>query len=363
MPRAPDLHGALARAEREIERNRLRHRNRIELPSDLSDRRAGVGLSPKVTIWRDGPAELWHYHNRRVRHAVPLLIIFSLISRSYILDLVPGDSFVERLLAAGIDVYLVDWGVPGASEAGHDLDHYACRLIPALVDAVRRDSGSAKVNLLGYCFGGVLVLLHAAHQPLTPVHHLILMACPVDFERLGPMTELFGARGLHVDSLLDPDGNVPPEIIACGFESPAPRGNSGDYASLWQTLWKGPDADAHQAIARWATDHIPFPGAAMRQTVRMLFRDNGLMTDRLTAEGHAIHLADIHSPLLAIFGTYDRITPPVAATPIARLTGSREVELLPLERGHIGLIAGRGAAGTSMPAILDRLAARSGAPR
>ncbi len=39
-----------------------------------------------------------------------LLIVFSLFSRSYIMDLRPGNSFVERLLAAGFDVYLLDWG-------------------------------------------------------------------------------------------------------------------------------------------------------------------------------------------------------------------------------------------------------------
>ncbi|HEX7381277.1 MAG TPA: alpha/beta fold hydrolase [Nevskiaceae bacterium] len=318
-----------------------------------------MGLSPKNTIWREGPAELWHYRSNRLRYPFPLLIVFSLISRSYILDLVPGDSFIERLVAAGIDVYMVDWGVPTSSEADHDLDHYACRMIPELVDAVRRDSGSARINLLGYCFGGVLALLHAADRPDTPVNHLVLMACPVDFRLLGPMSELFGAVDLDPDALLGPDGNVPPEVIACGFESPAPRGDGGDYAGLWQKLWAGPDAVAYQAIGRWAVDHIPFPGAAMRQTIRMLFRDNGLMTDRLTARGRSIHLSDIRTPLLAVLGTRDRITPEAAAAPIAGLTGSRDVELLRLERGHIGLIAGRGAARTSMPAILERLTARS----
>jgi hypothetical protein len=37
---------------------------------------------------------------------------------------------------------------------------------------------------------------------------------------------------------------------------------------------------AYQAMTRWSTDHVPFPGAAARETVRMLVRDNGMINDR-----------------------------------------------------------------------------------
>jgi polyhydroxyalkanoate synthase subunit PhaC len=52
-------------------------------------------------VWRHGRCELWHYRNDSIRVTPPLLIVFSLISSGYILDLSPGNSFIERLLAAG----------------------------------------------------------------------------------------------------------------------------------------------------------------------------------------------------------------------------------------------------------------------
>ena len=110
---------------REVERNALRARNGIRLVSGMA--RPGIGCSPKDVVWRRGRCELWHYHNdtdRGIRVSPPLLIVFSLVSRSYILDLSPGNSFVERLLGAGFDVYLLDWGVPDERDAHNRLEDY-----------------------------------------------------------------------------------------------------------------------------------------------------------------------------------------------------------------------------------------------
>jgi polyhydroxyalkanoate synthase subunit PhaC len=98
----------LDRVRREIERNALRARNGIRLAAGVA--RPDLGQTPKDVVWREGRAELWRYRNDAVRVSPPLLIIYSLFNRSYILDLRPGNSFVERLLAAGFDVFLLDWG-------------------------------------------------------------------------------------------------------------------------------------------------------------------------------------------------------------------------------------------------------------
>ena len=107
---------------------------------------------------------MWHYRNDDVRVSPPLLIVFSLFSRSYILDLQPGNSFVERLLEAGFDVYLLDWGVPDERDAANQIEDYVDDYIPAAVERVRRLAGVEEINLLGYCFGSVLSLLYAAHH-------------------------------------------------------------------------------------------------------------------------------------------------------------------------------------------------------
>lgn len=199
--------GALDRVRREVERNALRARNGIRMATGISQ--PGVGQTPKDVVWRRGRCELWHYRNDSIRVSPPLLIVFSLVSRSYILDLSSGNSFIERLLAAGFDVYLLDWGVPDERDAANQLEDYVDDYLPAGIARVRRLSGSGQVNLLGYCFGGVLTLLHAAHHPVSPLRSLTVMATPVDFQQMGPMADVFGPGRLEVDQVLDADGNVP----------------------------------------------------------------------------------------------------------------------------------------------------------
>jgi polyhydroxyalkanoate synthase len=51
---------------------------------------------------------------------VPVLLVYALILRPYILDLLPGNSLVEHLLGEGFDVYLLDWGCPdGETRVSH----------------------------------------------------------------------------------------------------------------------------------------------------------------------------------------------------------------------------------------------------
>jgi polyhydroxyalkanoate synthase subunit PhaC len=90
------------RVRREVERNALRVRNGIRLAAGI--RPPGVGQTPKEIVWRRGRSELWRYRSDHIRVSPPLLIVYSLFNRSYILDLQPRNSFVEHLLNAGFDV-------------------------------------------------------------------------------------------------------------------------------------------------------------------------------------------------------------------------------------------------------------------
>ena len=357
MPALPDPRGALDRVRREVERNALRARNGIKLAAGVS--RPGVGLTPKDVIWRHGRCGLWRYRNDEVRFGPPLLIVFSLVSRSYILDLTPGNSFIERLLGAGFDVYLLDWGTPDERDAANQLEDYVDGMLPAAIRQVCRTAGTDEVDLLGYCFGGVLSLLHAAHHPSSPLRSLTVMATPVDFRHLGPLADVFGTTGLDVGTVLDNDGNVPPRVILQAFRSLTPTAEVTQYVNLWERLWSDEYVSAYRAVTGWATDHVPFPGAAARQTVQMLVRDNAMMTGRLILGGDRVRLTDITLPFLSVLGTRDHIIPEPASAPVIDLVGSSDKHELRLAGGHIGLVVGKTAAKTTIPAIIDFLQQRS----
>jgi polyhydroxyalkanoate synthase len=340
-----------------VERNALRARNGIKLVAGVD--RPGVGLTPKDVVWQRGRSQLWHYRSDDVRYAPPLLVVFSLISRSFILDLTPGNSFVEQLLAAGFDVYLIDWGEPDERDAQNTLEDYVDDYIPAAVQRVRELSGCDEVTLFGYCFGGDLTLLYTAHHPDAPVRSLTVLATPVDFTEMGPLADIFRVGGLGVDDVLDERGLVPPQVVVQGFRTLKPTAEVSRYVTLWERLWSDEYVASYQAMTGWSDDHVPFPGAAARETVRMLVRDNGMVTDRLTVGGDRVHLRDVRLPFLTVRAERDHIVPPAATAPLIDLVGSEDRHELRLEAGHMGLVVGRTAARTTVPTIIDFLRRRS----
>ena len=100
----------LERVRRDVERSALRARNGIKVVTGSN--RPRTGLTPKDVVWSQDRAVMWRYRSDSVTHAPPLLIVYSLVSHSYILDLTPGNSFVEHLRDDGFDVYMIDWGIP-----------------------------------------------------------------------------------------------------------------------------------------------------------------------------------------------------------------------------------------------------------
>ncbi|MCW2586340.1 MAG: Poly(3-hydroxyalkanoate) synthetase [Frankiales bacterium] len=347
----------LNRVRRDVERNALRARNGIKIVAGAG--RPAAGLTPKDVVWQKDRATMWRYRSDHVRHAPPLLIVFSLVSKSYVLDLTPGNSFVEHLRDDGFDVFLLDWGTPDERDASNGLEDYAERYIPAAVDAVREASGSPDVSLLGYCFGGVLALLAVAAKPELPLASLTTVATPVDYQGSWALTEALARGDLKVGEVLDDAGNVPPSVLYQYFKLIAPTQELSQYANLLDNLWDDALVEAHQRMAGWAKDHVPFPGRAAQQSVDMLIRDNALMTGRLRLGNRQVSLADIRTPYLNVVATRDNIVPPSASLPAFELVGSADKQQLLLDAGHIGQVVGRTAHRTSIPAISDFLRRRS----
>jgi polyhydroxyalkanoate synthase len=357
MPTVPSPQTILDRVRKDVERNALRARNGIKMVAGVD--RPDVGQTPKDVVWERGRCQLWHYRNDPgthggVRYSPPLMI-----SRSYILDLTPGNSFIEQLLKAGFDVYMLDWGEPDERDAHNRLEDYADDYIPVAVSRVMELSGAEEINLFGYCFGGDLALLYAAHHLDAPLRSLTVLATPVDFRHMGPLADIFAVGGMDVDTVVDEDGNVPPSVVVQGFRTLTPTSEVTRYVTLWERLWNDQYVASYQAMTGWSDDHVPFPGAAARQTVRMLVRDNGMVDDRLTLGGDTIHLSDIRVPFLTVRANRDHIVPPDATAPLIGLVGSPDKHELCLDAGHMGLVVGRTAARTTVPTIIDFLKRRS----
>jgi polyhydroxyalkanoate synthase subunit PhaC len=342
--------------KREAERSLFRARNGIQLIAGT--RQPTVGATPHTVVWRRGKAKLLHYRSDKRTRQPPLLIVWSIVSRAYILDLRPGHSFVEQLLDAGFDVFLIDWGVPDAVDSGNDLEVYVDNYLPRAVERALEEAESDEIDVLGYCFGGVLsLLLIAAHE--VTVRNLVVMATPIDLEHIAGLVQGFRRGRVDVEDLLDETGNIPADVVYRGFASLRPTTDIFKYANLWERLWSDEFVDGYQAMAGWIRDQTPLPGAVAREMSDLMLRRNLLATGEVPVGGRTVRLSEITVPLLNVMAENDHMVPPQASEGLRHLVSSEDVTDLRIPAGHIGLAAGRDAAKITVPRIVEWLNARS----
>jgi polyhydroxyalkanoate synthase subunit PhaC len=340
----------LAWVRSDVERQAVRTRNGVKYLAGIG--RPQVGQTPKDVIWKRDKVELWRYRSDRRRWQPPVFIIYSLVCRSYVLDLSPDNTFVGRLLDAGLDVFLIDWGVPDEKDADNSFETYVDYYLPQAVRAMLDEAASDGLTLLGYCSGGNLALFLAARHTELPIRNLITVATPVNFSELGMFSRLFSDGRLDADALLDATGNVPPENMRNAFRVIKPTGDINSYVMLWQNLLSDEQMAAFQAMGQWTKDHVPFPGATFRQLVQMM-RDNAIINDTVLLGGKPVHLKDIRCPFLSVLAERDHIAPAPAVAPVVDLVGSADIEQIRLPAGHVGLLASRTASTWTIPRLVD----------
>ena len=165
-----------------------------------------------------------HYAARGVlHHQTPLLLIYALIKRPFILDLQPGRSVVEVLINRGFDVYLIDWIPPTARDDWRGFDAYVNRDVANAARAVKIHHGSDEITVLGYCFGALLALMYTALHG-NSVKNLVSLTIPLDTSvRDLPIEHLTAAMTARsAELIVEIYGNAPPWMIYSFFNTLAP---------------------------------------------------------------------------------------------------------------------------------------------
>jgi polyhydroxyalkanoate synthase subunit PhaC len=320
-------------------------------------RRAPTGQSPADVVWQSGRVQLLRYREgSRARSGPPVLLVHSLVTRPWVLDLAPGRSLVQCLVDAGHDVFLLDWGLPGIEDASHGLEHHARALWEAEHEVARLTRSTA-IDEIGYCMGGTLALaLHSAAGP-GPVRSLAVLAAPVDTAAVGGIGRFLGSRNVTPGLLLDHDAMVPGAFVREAFHALRPEAVRRAKAT-WRTR-KDPLARAYGgALGRWAFTHPSMPGALLFDLVD-LYRGNQLLAGQLALGGRPVPLTRLAGlPLLVVTTVRDHIVPPASSLALCSVTGL-EISTLQCTAGHVAMLAGSEGERVLYPGLLDWL----GTPR
>ncbi len=302
----------------------------------------GRGATAKAQVHALDGARLYRFQGgaRPQPGLPPLLLVYALVNRHYMLDLEAERSFVGGLLEAGRDVYLVDWGYPGPQEAGLGLDDYVGRYLHGFVTHLCARAGCEAVDLLGVCQGGTLSLCYAALEPAR-VRRLALMVTPVDFHAEGFLLSRW-LRYVDVERLVATLGNVPGSMLNQAFLALKPLSLSGLKAlELIELLDNPAELATFARMEHWLQDSPDQAGRAFAEFVQVFFRDNALVRGRARIGDRDVDLAALSAPVLSVHASRDHIVPPAATAPLAGLLRPGQCTACAFDGGHIGVFASR----------------------
>jgi polyhydroxyalkanoate synthase len=295
-----------------------------------------AGCSQKDLVWQSGKLSLYRYRPIALPagHA-PLLIVYALVNRPYMMDLQQDRSLIRGLLAAGLDVYLIDWGYPDGADRFTTLADYIEDYLAACVQRILQTHRLDALNLLGVCQGGVFSLCYAALHPQC-VRNLITMVTPVDFQTPSDLLSKW-VSSIDIAAWVG-EGNVSGDALNQLFLSLMPfRLTQQKYVDL---LAGAPDRariENFMRVEQWIFDSPDQAGAAFREFVQWFYQENRLMLERLEIAGRTVELRDLPLPILNLIGKRDHLVPPESSAALQRLVGNADYTALEFDLGHIGM--------------------------
>lgn len=319
-----------------------------------------VGTAAKELIYSEDKLKLYRYGRDSASTCkTPVLVVYALVNRQYMLDLQPDRSMIRNLLNLGLDVFIIDWGYPNKADMYLTLDDYINGYIDNCVDKVRQVTQSEKVNLMGICQGGTFSAIYSALNP-EKIQNLVTLVAPIDFSTNDGL--LFNwSKHLNIDALVDAYKIIPGDFLNGGFLMLMPFNlNIRKYVDMLDVMEDKDKLLNFLRMEKWIFDSPGQAGECMRQFIKDCYQENKLVKGELNIGEQVVNLANITMPLLNIFASADHLVPPAATKPLNDLVGTEDKTLYEFKGGHIGVFVGGKSQKELAPAISKWLHERDG---
>jgi polyhydroxyalkanoate synthase len=285
------------------------------LPSTVDVSKFTVGenlaLTPGSVVLRTEVFELIQYapQTEQVRE-VPLLFAPPTINKYYVLDLAPGRSMVEWLVAQGQQVFVISWRNPDAEQGHFDLDTYAGAVLEAR-DAVAAITGQPAIHLTGACSGGIIsagVLGHlTAEGRLGEIASLGLLVCALDNERAGTAAAFTG-REVAAAAVAESArrGYLDGQALAGVFTWLRPNDLIWNYVVNNYLLGKAPPAFD---VLFWNQDTVRLAAGLHRDFIHLSLENSITRPGALEVLGSGVDLGAVDLDSYVVAGLTDHIIP------------------------------------------------------
>ena len=315
---------------------------------------------PRTLIDEGTLREVYHYRPAATarEQGDPVLLVTPLAAPALCFDLRRGCSLVEHFVTQGRPTYLVEYGQVSFRDRALGMEHWIDEVVPTAIREASAHAGGRPVHVIGWSLGGIFSLLAAADSPDLPIASVTAVGSPTDVSLvplvapLRPLLNLTEGRGL-ITRAYQAMGGAPKPLVRWAFQ----------MSSVQKLVTKPLAVATHiddadflaqlEAVDRFMDNMIAYPGRTFGQLYHRFVKGNALVEGRFELGGRTIAFADITAPVLVFGGANDGIAPvPAVKAVVPLLTGSPEVRFEIVPGGHLGMLTGRAARGSTW-AVMD----------
>ena len=316
---------------------------------------ADLRTMPRTLIDEGTLREVYHYRPaaKVVDQGDPVLLVTPLAAPALCFDLRRGCSLVEHFVGAGRPTYLVEYGEVSFKNRTLGMEHWIDEVVPTAIREVSAHAGGRPVHVIGWSLGGIFSLLSAADNTDLPIGSVTVVGSPIDVSQvplvapLRPLLNWANGRG-PITRGYQLMGGAPKPLVKWAFQ-----------LSSFQKLVTKPIALAThiddtdflaqvEAVDRFMDNMIAYPGRTFGQLYHRFVKANALVGGTFELDDRTIELGNITVPVLVFGGATDGIAPvPAVKAVVPMLTGSREVRFEIVPGGHLGMLTGRAARGST----------------
>ena len=318
-----------------------------------------VGDTPNDIVSETRLYRLLHYRSlvKRVS-STPILVVYALVNRSYVLDLQPNKSWIRHLLMQGFDVYLLDWKSPTRLDKYVSFDDYVNSYIDDCVEIVQNNNSSDKITLHGYCMGSSMSAMYTSlHQ--EKIKNLVTIAPVIDTSKDTTVIANI-SKQMDIDKLVSYIGYLPPEkLYECyAILKPFKQGVN-KYYNLVENIDNESFVQNFLRIEKWLYDTPPIAGETIKQWINDIYKKNLLVKNQFRLGTAIVNLKKINVPLLNIVAEEDHLVSPECSVPLNEVVSSEDKRLIRFHTGHVGLIASSYSQNNVLPKVGQWIKSRS----
>jgi polyhydroxyalkanoate synthase len=270
-----------------------------------------VASTPGKVVYRHEMFELLQYTPAtETVFEVPILFFCSPVNQYYVLDLAPGKSLFEYLVAQRYTVFAMSLRNPEPKQGHWSLDHYARAMLKA-TDVVREITASPTLHIATACAGGIIGTLFAAAlagQEDRRVQSVTSLVSLIDSHRLNGSLPLMANKKVAQRAVARTAkrGVLRGDQIFWMFSLLRPN---EAFWSYWVDNFLLGNSPAPSDLLFWSNESTNLPAALLRDLLDVYVHNKAIQTGGMRVLDRPVTLSDLKIDLYALAAEKDHLVP------------------------------------------------------